>query len=124
DYMLTHLTDAALVHNFSELISRDRRATAELLAHIAEVDARQLYAGAGYSSMYAFCVGAFYLSEDAAVKRITAARAARRFPSLLEALELGKVHLSAIWVLAPHLNEENLGAMIEAATHKRKSEIE
>jgi 5-methylcytosine-specific restriction endonuclease McrA len=113
-----------LLRDLVELIARDRLTTAEILAHIAEVDARRLYAPAGYSSMHAYCVGELRLSEDAAAKRIHAARAARRFPQLYAALAEGRIHLSGVCLLAPHLTEENAGEMIQAAHHKRKSDIE
>jgi hypothetical protein len=42
-------------------------------------------------------------SEHAAYGRIEAARAARRFPVLLDLLAEGSLHLTAIGLLAPHL---------------------
>jgi hypothetical protein len=124
DYALTHLSDATLLRELSALVARDRLTTAELLAHIAEVDRRRLYAPAGYSSMFAYCVEELRLSEDAAAKRIQAARAARRFPGLFEALAEGRLHLAAVCLLAPHLTSENVAELIEAATDRRKSEVE
>src|SRR5262245_61278207 len=79
-YSLIHLSDRTLLRDLSALIARNRATTAELLAHLAETDARRLYAPAGYSSMYAYCVQELRLSEEAAFKRIHAARTARRFP--------------------------------------------
>jgi hypothetical protein len=98
--------------------------TAAVLAHIAEVDARRLYAPVGYPSMHAYCVGELRLSEDAAFRRIRAARAGREFPTLFAALADGRLHLAAMSLLAPHLTRENVDELIEAATHRRKSEIE
>jgi hypothetical protein len=123
-YMLDHLSDAVLLCRLSELVALDRTTTAELLAHIAEVDARHLYAPAGYPSMFAYCVEELHLSEVSAGKRIHAARAARKFPALLAALEEGRIHLTAICLLAPHVTEENIERLIAAATHKGKTEIE
>jgi 5-methylcytosine-specific restriction endonuclease McrA len=119
-----HLTDEALLRELAEVITRDRMTTATLLALIAEVDHRRLYAPAGYSSMHAYGVEELRLSEDAASKRIQAARAARRFPALLTALAEGRLHLAAACLLAPHLTPENVNELIEAATHRRKFEIE
>lgn len=121
---LARLSDGALLRRLARLVAHDRATTAALLASIAEVDVRRLYAPAGYSSMLAYCVGELRLSEDAAAKRIQAARAARRMPALFGALADGRLHLSAIWLLAPHLTEENASELIEAATHRRKAEIE
>jgi hypothetical protein len=123
-YTLDHLSDAALLRQLSELMARDRATTADLLAHIAEVDYRRLYAGAGYPSMFAYCVEALHLSEDAAGKRIQAARAARKYPALLAAVDQGKIHLSGVCLLAPHLTESNVEQMIDTATHKGRREIE
>ncbi|HEU4764569.1 MAG TPA: RuvA C-terminal domain-containing protein [Candidatus Eisenbacteria bacterium] len=74
--------------------------------------------------MFSYCVECLRLSEDSAAKRIQAARAARRVPLLFAALTTGKLHLSAVWLLAPHITPENAEELIEAATHRRKSEIE
>ncbi|HYR52323.1 MAG TPA: hypothetical protein VET83_06885 [Candidatus Dormibacteraeota bacterium] len=124
DYTLTHLSDAVLLRDLATLVARDRVATATLLAHIAEVDARRLFIPEGYPSMHAYCVGELRLSEDAAYKRIQAARAARRFPALLPELAEGRLHLTAVSLIAPHLTPENVTELIEAATHKGRSEIE
>ena len=74
--------------------------------------------------MHAYCVGELRLSEDAAFRRIRAARAGREFPNLFAGLAQGRIHLAAICLLAPHLTRENAGELIEAATHRRKAEIE
>lgn len=124
NYKLTHLSDDALLRELGTIVARDRATTALLLAHIAEVDTRRLYVAAGYSSMHAYCVGELHLSDDAAYRRITAARAARRHPVLFEAVEDGRLHLAAVSLLAPRLTEENLQGLIDGATHRRKSEVE
>ena len=57
------LTDAQLLETVHSLAARERTATAELIATLAEVDARRLYLGLGYSSMFAFCTASLRLSE-------------------------------------------------------------
>lgn len=64
------------------------------------------------------------MSEDAAAKRIQAARAARRFPAILAAVSDGRLHLSAVCLLAPYLIEDTAAELLAAATHRTKSEIE
>lgn len=123
-HSLTHVSDAVLLRDLATLMARDRMTTAEILAHIAEVDARRLYAPAGYSSMHAYCVGELGLSEDAAFKRIQAARAARQFPELFAAVADGRLHLVCVCLLAPHLNPSNSKELIQGASGKRKLEIE
>jgi 5-methylcytosine-specific restriction endonuclease McrA len=58
------------------------------------------------------------------LKRIQAARAARRFPALFTALAEGRLHLAGVCLLAPHLTAENSDGLLESAAHRRKSEIE
>ena len=100
-YSLSHLSDPELLRGLASLLAQDRVTTATLLAHLAEVDARRLYLPAAYPSMYAYCVHELHLSEDAACKRIQAARVARQFPVLFEALADGRLHLTAVGLLAP-----------------------
>ena len=123
-YPLSHVADEVLLRGLLSAIARERTATAEVLAHIAEVDARRLYVPAGYPSMYLYCVQELHLSEDAAFKRITAARMARRFPVILDALAAGRLHLTAVSLLAPHLTEDTAQDLLSAAEHKSKAEIE
>jgi hypothetical protein len=123
-YSLTHVADSALLHGLRSLLARERAATAELLAHLAEVDARHLYAAAGYPSMFAWCVEELHLSEDSACKRIRAARAARQFPALFAMLADGRLHLSAMVMLAPCLTPGNAEDFLAAATHRSKARIE
>jgi hypothetical protein len=123
-YSLSHLSDESLLRGLIALVAQDRTTTAEMLAHIAEVDERRLYLPAGHPSMFAYCVRELHLSEDAAAKRIQAARAARRFPVIFEAVARGRLHLTAVCLLAPYLTEETAAGLIAAAEHKTKIEIE
>ena len=123
-YSRLHLSDGALLRDLSVHISQERSATAEVLADIGEVDARRLYAPAGYDSMFRYCVQHLHLSEDAAYKRIQAARAAREFPEILAALAEGRLHLSGVCLLTPHLKPENAAKLLEAAAGKSKAQIE
>jgi hypothetical protein len=124
DYSLTHLVDAVLLRDLVAMAAQERTGLAGMLALIAEVDARRLYAPAGYSSMHAYLVGELRFSDDAACKRIQAARVARRFPVLYTAIAEGRLHLTGVCLLAPHLTQENVRALVEAATHRRQPEIE
>src|SRR5881409_3926995 len=123
-YSLSHVSDQVLLRDLASLLARDRALTAAVLAHLAEVDARRLYLPAGYPSMFLYCVHELHLSEDAAYKRIQAARAARRFPVLFEDVAEGRLHLTAVGLLAPYLTPENAGELLKTATHQTKSEIE
>src|SRR6266487_6482037 len=123
-YALSHLTDCELLRGLHSLVAQDRVTTARLLAHLAECDARRLYLPAAYPSMHAYCVHELRLSEDAAYKRIQAGRVARRFPEIFEALAEGRLHLTAVGLLAPYLTPENATDLMALATHRTKAEIE
>ncbi len=104
--------------------SDERQATALLIAHLAELDARRLYLAEGHSSLFTYCTQVLCLSEHAAYGRIEAARAARRFPLILEMLGQGSVTLTTVGLLAPHLTAENHGDLLKRARHKSKRAVE
>ena len=103
------------------LVRASRGTEADLLVHLAEIDERQLYLQRSYRSMFAFCVGEYNFSEDAAAYRITVARAARRLPAILEAIRSGQVHLAGLRVLVPHLTAENQHEVLAAAAGSREA---
>ncbi len=121
---LDALSDDELLRGLAELLRDSRRTEADLVAHIGEADARRLYAREASPSMFAYCTERLHLSEAEAYLRIAAARAAREHPVLLEMLADGRLHLTAIAKLAPHLTPENREELLERATHQTKREIE
>jgi hypothetical protein len=98
---LDRLPDAQLVARVKALIRRERGVTAEVIAHLAELDTRDVHLREGYTSLFVYCRDVLGLSEWEAYNRIEVARAARRFPVILEMLEEGAVHLTAVRRLAP-----------------------
>jgi hypothetical protein len=70
-----------------------------LLSLIGELDARRLYLGEGCSSLFVYCTQLLRLSEHAAYHRIEAARAARRFPVILDLVAAGDVTLTTVALL-------------------------
>jgi hypothetical protein len=121
---LSHLSNQELLRALAAIVAKDRDITAELIAHIAEVDDRRLYAQEGFPSMFAYCVRVLHASEDEAFKRIRAARTARQFPAILEAVADGRMHMTGVVFLAPYLTAENADELLAAASHKTKAEIE
>jgi hypothetical protein len=102
----------------------DRHSTIELVASLAEIDARGLFLGLGYNSLYAYCTQHLQLSEHEARTRIEAARAARRFPMVLDLLSAGELTLTNACILRPWLTEENYVTLLDAARRKSKREVE
>ena len=120
----SNISDDELLRRLSELLHKSRRVEAELVAHIGEVDVRRLYAREAGPSMFSYCTERLNLSEHEAYLRIGVARAARRHPMLLDVLAEGRLPLSAIARLAPHLTEGNRDAVLARAAGKSKREIE
>jgi hypothetical protein len=120
-YSLTHLSDETLRRELSAAAAKESQATAELLAHIAEFDERKLYLRAAYPSMIDYCTGELRLSLDAAAKRLQVARVGRGCPGVFHALADGRVHLSGLVLLAPHLTPETADEFLGAALHKSKA---
>jgi hypothetical protein len=120
----SHLTDAQLVAKVTSLARCEHEATARLIAHLVEFDARRLHLGAGFSSLFTYCCEVLGLSEHEAYNRIVAARAARKFPVILDMLVEGRLNLTAVRLLAPHLTGANHRELLAAASRKRKREVE
>ena len=121
---LAELSDDDLLRRLAEILTQSRRVEKDLVAHIAEVDGRKLYAREAFPSMFAYCTGALHLSEGEAYLRIAVARASREHPTLLAMLGDGRLHLSGIAQLAPHLTAGNREALLKRATHRSKRQIE
>ena len=121
---VVHLSNHELLARVKHLAEREREATASLIAHLAELDKRRLYLAEGCSSLFTYCTQVLHLSEHAAYGRIEAARMVRRFPVILEMLEVGSVNLTTVGLLAAHLTQENHREVLDMARHKSKRQVE
>ena len=106
-YWLAGLRDDEVLNGVSRLVARGNALTADVLAHLVEVEVRMLYAELGFPSLFAYCVEALGMSEGAAGRRCLAARVGRRFPEVFELVARGELHLSAVCALAKHVQPEN-----------------
>ncbi|MBI3975693.1 MAG: hypothetical protein HY334_04805, partial [Armatimonadetes bacterium] len=118
------LSNQELLAQVKHLAQHERKATAALVAHLAELDERRLYLAEGCSSLFTYCTQVLHLSEHAAYARIEAARVVRRFPGLLDRLEDGSVNLTTVGLLAAHLTGENPQELLDMARHKSKRQVE
>ena len=121
---LARLPDAALVAQVKTLVARERGVTSALIAHLAELDTRDMHLREGYASLFVYCRDALGLSEWEAYNRIEVARAARRFPVILQMLAEGSVNLTTVRLLAPHLTPANHREVLDSSRGKRKPEVE
>jgi hypothetical protein len=120
----THLTDDELVERIAALNRAERGATAALVAHLAELEKRDLHLALGFRSLYGYCRAVLHLSEHESYTRMEAAHVARRLPVVVPLLAEGLLHLTALRLLAPHLADENHLALLGAAIHKSEARSE
>jgi hypothetical protein len=120
----SHLSNDDLVTEVTRLARGEREATVALIVHLAEFDARRLFEGAGFSSTFKYCMEVLRLSEDATFNRIEAARAARRYPAVLDMLVAGTLSPTTARMLARHLTAESHEGLLAAASGMSKQEVE
>lgn len=118
------LSDGELLSRLDHLAEEGREACALLVGHLAELERRKVYLAEGWGTLFSYCTGALRLSEHAAYTRIEGAKAARRFPMVLDLLARGTVNLTTLRLLAPFLTEENHAAVLAEAAGKSKRETE
>jgi hypothetical protein len=123
-YRLAQLEDRELLATLPALVRRGNENTADLLAHLAELDERGLHLELGFPSLFAYCTESLGLCHSSAGRRIAAARVCRRFPELFDKVASGKLHLSALCSLKPHLNQENAAKLFEACSHKSSRQVD
>ena len=119
-----HLSDDELLARLKKLVLLERVTIATVVAHLAEFDARELYLSEGCSSMFTYCTQVLNYSEQAAYSRIEAARAVRRFPTVLDRLANGSLNLTGVRLLSPYLTSENHQEVLNAASRLSRREIE
>src|SRR5436190_19853842 len=90
------LSDEALRAKVKLLAARSRDTTIERIVHLGELGARRLHRAEGPGSLFRYCTDILHLSEGATFNRIRTARAARRFPVILDLLADGSVNLTTI----------------------------
>lgn len=117
------LTDDDLIVRLAALASVERASTAALIAHLAELESRRLHLAQGFRSLFGYCRHVLHFSEHEAYNRMEAVHAARRFPVIVALLADGRLHVTAVRLLAPHLKDEDHLALLGGAFHKSRREI-
>ena len=117
-WKLEHLPDVQLLESLQAVLLTKRRALAELIAHLGEVEERRLHLLAAHGSMFDYCVSRLSMSEDEACRRIDLARLARKFPALFGLLATGELSLSVALLLKPVLTADNQLELFDAARGK------
>ncbi len=105
--------------------AQDERTTlVSLLIRLGEFAKRGLPEEKGYSSAYDYGMRKLGMSRTATARRIAAAKAGRKFRSVLRMLERGELHLTAAAMLSKHLTSENHESLLRRAKGKSEEEID
>jgi hypothetical protein len=118
------LEDDQLVEKLEHAVWEERRRLPELLACLGEVDRRKLPITLGYASTFDYCLRHLRFSEDEAYRRISAARACIGRPQLLSAMAEGRLSLTVVSKLAPHIYREDAPDIIARAEGKTSRGVE
>ncbi|MCC6897511.1 MAG: HNH endonuclease [Polyangiaceae bacterium] len=121
---LSSISDRELRERLTAAVSAERRAAADVIYHLVELDRRRLYLEDACSSLFAYCVERLGYSEDGATKRMRVARISQRFPQILDELASGAIHLTGLFQLSNYLTEENVDRLIAEARGKSKRQLE
>ncbi len=122
-YAFGSFSNDALTSHARQVLGRDAAASAELLAVLGEMSARRLHAPLGYRSLWEFCVRGLGMPEDMAAARVKVARAARRFPLILEMIEDRRLSLTGAALLVRRLTPGNARGLLDEAADKSKDQI-
>ncbi len=121
--LLGKLSDERLLGRVGELVDLERRTTANLVVHLAEVEARELHLRDGSPSLFEWCRTRWGFGEDKAYNYVKAVGWVRRWPEMGAMLADGRLSLSGVRVIGPHLSDEDAGERLAEAAGKSKREL-
>ena len=117
------LSDDDLLAAISRLAARSHETTADLLRFLIEMERRDLHLACGFKSLFGYCRRVLHFSEGGSYDRMKAAHAAARVPVILAMLSEGRLHLTSVRLLAPHLKDENHLALLGGAIRKSGRDV-
>ena len=88
------LPDQVLLEQTRMLARHEQALQLSILDHLREIEARRLYLGLGYSSLFDYTVRELHYTEAAAWRRIKAMRLCRETRGVRESLQDGSLNLS------------------------------
>jgi hypothetical protein len=121
---LESLSTEELDRSAEKLVRAEKKSTALLIAHLAEMSRRKGALERGYKNLFDYAVRRLNLSEGSVALRLQVANVSRRFPQLLVALAENRMSLTVAGLVAPHLTEENVDTLIADCSGMTKREAE
>ncbi len=119
------LPDKEIMRRLELFVEEERARLHEFLSLLAELDRRaKSLPEAGYASTFDYCVRRLKLSEDESYRRITLARATVVRPEILSSVAEGRLTLSAVSRIAPHVRRADAPEIISRAEGKSARQID
>jgi hypothetical protein len=120
---LNLISNPELLALMPRLVRAERDCMADVIEHLVEIKRRELFLKEACPSLRSYCIERLGYSDDEAGRRVRVARLANRFPLVIDELRAGTMHLTGLFLLEPHLTEENWEPLFAEARGKSKSEI-
>jgi 5-methylcytosine-specific restriction endonuclease McrA len=102
----------------------ERGGKVDVLGLLGEIVARGVFVPEGFDDPRDYCIRALGMSPDQASRRLRAARTVHAFPALLPAIAAGRLGVTAVNTLGPHLTRENCGELIALAAGRAIEDLE
>ena len=120
---LTKVDDRALVAGIRAQVGTERQVVADFLLMLGEIDTRRLYANEGFEALYLYVV-ALGFTEAEAFGRIALARLLSKLAWLYDYIVDGRLTLTALRHLAPHLEEGHARHLVDRAVGLSVKEVD
>jgi hypothetical protein len=93
--ILSSFTDSDILRRTLAIAHGERECCGWLVAHLAEVDRRDLALQSGYNSLFKYARHQLRLSDSKAIERVAAARLSRHFPETPQKIASGELTLDS-----------------------------
>lgn len=107
-----------------EASRRYKKAEAELVGILDEVDTHRVFLEKGCSSLFQYVVNELGLSENVAYNLIAVSRKAREIPGLRTEIEKGTISLSNARKIVPILTQKNASEWLKKASELSQRQLE
>ncbi len=121
---LSTLSDDELIRSIKSLTGNERSILVSILKHLTEFENRRLSDRKGFLSLFDYCVRELRYAQGESLRRIRAARAAKRFEVLYGLIRRGTLSLTTVALLEPHLKWNNYRKLIRASKGLSTREVE
>lgn len=117
------LSDQELWEKMKLLARAEREDLASFLIHLGEINKRDLHLRYAYSGLFRYLRGLGYSEWESRARSIAAVEA-RKYPRILGLVRAGKLNLTSIAMVGPHLDRRNYRALLGKACRRSMRELE